>query len=285
MRKVFLMLGVSLFSLNAEATICTPTPDCVSLGYKYSLEDCEKGAVKCPNGEGYYCPNPVNKCAIGDIYYSDKTCLPADKHDSTKTVLGVVVYITDGGKHGQIMAPLRVSTSGDTNGMGSILIKWSTQTLDISTLPNNTIFYNVIKDYDSCGNTNKIIASGNSTIFPAAWAAKFYHPTPETAGKWCLPAAGILHSWYNNSQIIDATLNKINNTSSSQESIYQHWSSSEYSDKYAHGLCRGDNGLCAFAKTNYLDVRPVLEFQALLFQSLPDLIRQSLKRFSGQARE
>ena len=74
MRKIFLMLTTALFSFDARATTCTATPECAALGYKYTEAECEKGAIKCPNGNSYYCPNPRPKCAIGWIYYSDGTC-------------------------------------------------------------------------------------------------------------------------------------------------------------------------------------------------------------------
>ncbi len=199
MRKIFLMLTVSLFSLEAAATTCTPTPECASLGYKYSLEECENMAVKCPNGDSYYCPSPRPKCNIGDIFYSDNTCVPADKYDSSKTALGVVVYVNPNGIGGQIMA--------SNSGIGKML--WSTKSVDTG-LPvySSSQENEAAQDFDSCGNTKRLIAAGTSEIFPAAWAAKSYTPTSETAGKWCLPAAGIFRNISKNLETIKNSFSK-----------------------------------------------------------------------------
>ena len=230
MRKVFLMLGVSLFSLNAEAA-CSPTPECASLGYKYSLEECGGAAIKCPSGDGYYCPNPLSFCSIGDIYYSDKTCSSADNYDSSKTVLGIVVYVTDGGKHGQIMSPWWVDRSGNKSSSGVDMAWGGGYGTDIPSLPNYTSSSSAEADYDSCGNTDKIVAAGNAGTYPAAWATRYYAPTTETKGKWCLPAAGILRNIQNNQTAINTALNKIGGASNMLN--YSVWSSSELSLSYA----------------------------------------------------
>ena len=132
MRKIFLMLGVSLFSLEANAQECVDAPDCTELGYTQTEADCPNGAVKCPWNTGlvfcgcgedyqYTCDGAneiagnnkcgdyyascgcdsgykwedgkcVLTCKIGDIYYTDKTCSSDDDYDSSKTVLGIVVH-------------------------------------------------------------------------------------------------------------------------------------------------------------------------------------------------
>ena len=174
MRKVFLMLTVSLFSLNAEAQECVDAPSCTDLGYTQTEADCPNGAVKCPWNSGlvfcgcnenyqYSCTGTnetagdskcgdyyascncdsgykwengkcVSVCSIGDIYYTDNTCLPADKHDSSKTALGVVIYIKDEGLHGQIMAPKPISADGSASVVSQL--QWSKRDSDLSILPN-----------------------------------------------------------------------------------------------------------------------------------------------------
>ena len=183
MRKVFLMLSVSLFSLNAEAQECVDAPSCTDLGYTQTEADCPNGSVKCPwNTSLVFCGTIAEqKCAIGDIYYTDKTCLPADKHDSSKTVLGVVVYVTDGGLHGQIMALWPVDANGYKTSSNNTSMTWGGYGTDISTLPNYTSQSSASTDYDSCGNTDKIVAAGNSSTHPVAWATRRYAPTSETA--------------------------------------------------------------------------------------------------------
>lgn len=257
MRKVFLMLTTTLFSLEANAA-CSPTPECASLGYKYSLEECGGAAIKCPNGDGYYCPS-LRKCNIGDIYYSDKTCSSADNYDSSKTVLGIVVYVTDGGKHGQIIAPWWVDENGNAsnNNTGMFWASESFWKIDVLGLPNYTLLSSAKADYDSCGNTDKIVTAGDASAYPAAWATRKYAPTPETTGKWCLPAAGILNDVYNNPTLFDI-IKKIGGV---DYGIYFVWSSSENSndDALYYNYSQNHN-LSISGKLSSFAVQPVLEF-------------------------
>ena len=68
---------------------------------------------------------------------------------------------------------------------------WLTEDVDISSLPNYTSREKAMKDYDSCGNTDKIVAQGNASTYPAAWEARIYATTSAPKGKWRLPAADI----------------------------------------------------------------------------------------------
>ena len=147
-------------------------------------------------------------CGIGSIYYSDGTCLSADKHDVSKKALGVVVYVSDDGQHGQIMAPKLLDNFycwGDEFNGG-----WGK---DIDNLSNFSTVSSAITDFNSCSNTDKIIAAGDKNVYPAAWAARNYAPTPETKGKWCLPAAGIFKKIYENKVNIEAAIVKIDGVS------------------------------------------------------------------------
>ena len=303
MRKVFLMLTVSLFSLNAEAQECVDAPSCTDLGYTQTEADCPNGAVKCPWNSGlvfcgcnenyqYSCTGTnetagdskcgdyyascncdsgykwengkcVSVCSIGDIYYTDNTCLPADKHDSSKTALGVVIYIKDEGLHGQIMAPKPISADGSASVVSQL--QWSKRDSDLSILPNvdkNQVF----ADYDSCGNTDKIMAAGDASTYPAAWATRRYAPTSETAGKWCLPAGAVLAVIFHGNRIFNigramSTIGGVNPTLSG-ENI---WSSSE-SGPYSYNpwvLSVSTNNVTlgnTYRKTERLTVRPVMEF-------------------------
>ena len=224
---------------------CTaPITDCGALGYTKTADQCPSGYLKCPYGETVFCPTET-KCTIGDIYYSDNTCLPADKHDSTKTVLGVVVYITDSGKHGQIMA--------FQSGLGSK--EWGGYGTDMPSLTNYTSGSIAATDYDSCGNTDKIIAAGDASTYPAAWAARKYAPTPETAGKWCLPAGGILGYIADNHQIFNSTLEILGYSLGALT-----WSSTEASALTAFYSRLDNNTLVGSSKYNIVGIRPVLEF-------------------------
>ena len=238
---------------------CTqPVTDCGALGYTKTADQCPDGYLKCPYGDTVFCPN-VLQCTIGDIFYTDNTCSNASNYNRSKTVLGIVVHITDNGKHGQIMAPWPIDTNGNKTSSNSTTMKWSTEYVDISSLPNFTSQSSASTDYDSCGNTDKIVAQGNASTYPAAWAARKYAPTEATKGKWCLPAAGIMTNIYNNQGTIQDAISKVGGVSYPS---CCNWSSSEFSSNYAwrstlnfsYGLTsNGTKG-----SSNY--VRPVLEF-------------------------
>ena len=124
MKKILLAsAGVMAISAGMGYAACIPTPSCSSLGYE-SSSSCE-GGIKCPFGNAWNCTlaDKINEitteiteikkvieeggvggnknCAIGHIYYSDKTC--SVSYDASKTPIGVVVYV-DGQGHGQVMA-------------------------------------------------------------------------------------------------------------------------------------------------------------------------------------
>ena len=250
MRKVFLMLITALFSLEVKAT-CSPTPECSSLGYKYSMEECGGAAIKCPSGNDYYCPTPI--CKVGDLYYSDNTCLPVDKHDSSKTLLGVVVHTMKRGKHGQIMAPWPIDKDGNKSSI-NVAMTWGKYNVDVIDLLNHTNI-SATQDYDSCDNTDKIVAAGDALSYPAAWATRKYAPTTETAGKWCLPAAGIMVNIYNNQTAIQNAISKVNGVNMGGSG----WSSSEADSGFAWVYSR-EKGLLTGTKFNQFSVHPVLEF-------------------------
>ena len=199
-------------------------------------------------------------CQIGSIYYSDGSCALPENHDTSKTVLGIVVHITDGGQHGQIMAPWPIDTNGNKTSSNSTTLYWLTEDVDISSLPNYTSREKAMKDYDSCGNTDKLVAAGNASVYPAAWAARKYAPTSATKGKWCLPAAGIMTNIYNNQNAIQTAISKVGGVSYPSCCT---WSSSEYSSTNAWQ----SNLIYSYGLYNYLYdkyssqfVRPVLAF-------------------------
>ena len=239
---------------------CTqPITDCGALGYTKTADQCPNGYLKCPYGETVFCPTET-KCTIGDIYYSDNTCSSADNYNNSKTALGVVVYVTDNGKHGQII-------SAETSG------RYAWGTYGVSSLPAITLNIEAAKDFDSCGNTDKIIAAGNSTTHPAAWAARNYARTAETEGKWCLPSAGIMANVYMNTDIINNSISKLNGTKftvpENYETVDRTWTSTVggRNDLWVFTMDRSsNNGLIYHMREgddgdlyNYL-VRPVLEF-------------------------
>ena len=260
-RYPFLLFSafVSVFYASGVlAVTCTATPECASLGYKYSKAECPRGGLKCPTGDGYYCPTPRPKCNIGDIFYTDNTCVAAANHDSSKTVLGIVVYVNGNGVGGQIMAPWWIDTNGNRSSSG-VGMEWGGYGTDISSLPNMTSETLAEADYDSCGNTDKIVAAGDASTYPPAWATRKYAPTSATSGKWCLPAAGILRNIQKNRSTIYKAVNKVGGASGLLN--YWGWSSSEHSNYVAWYASLDTSYLYNDGKYgSYAYVVPVLEF-------------------------
>ena len=270
MKKILLAsAGVMAISAGMGYAACIPTPSCSSLGYE-SSSSCE-GGIKCPFGNAWNCTlaDKINEitteiteikkvieeggvggnknCAIGHIYYSDKTC--SVSYDASKTPIGVVVYV-DGQGHGQVMA---------LKSIGSY--KWSSSYTDIPTLTNFTSAESASYDLNSCANTQKIMAAGDKNAYPAAWVAHEYKTEGTNAGDWCLPAAGVFTSYYNNQQLVNIGMTNAGGTQIRTSS--NNWSSSENGGNHAWASdFSGDYGLnnYYFSKNSGREVRPVLEF-------------------------
>ena len=291
MRKILLMTSaVVLFPLSSIAqTTCTASPSCASLGYTES--SCPDGnGVKCPWGNKWFCGascsqlgftyscsgtgysggkgpacngkyqscacasgltwsngSCVEICAIGSILFSDFTC--DNNVVSGKTPIGVVVY-KDGKGGGQAMA-LDFAENGKT-------YIWSSNNIDISELTNYKESRDAAKDYASCENSKKIMAQGNSSTFPAVWAANNYATAGTKAGDWCLPAAGILDSIKKNESAIG---NGFSLAGGSRYGNGDTWSSTEYNEKFSwYALIFYNSGMNFGTKTQTWKVRPVIEF-------------------------
>ena len=215
--------------------------------------------AKCSCATGYEwdttsksCKMKQAVCAVGTLYYSDNTC-SAD-YTTSKTLLGVVVYSNPSGG-GWVMTIKPIQSS----------IIWGGYGTNISSLPDYTSWSTAAKDFDSCGNTDKIRAQGNSSKYPAAWAAYNYQPSGTPTGKrWCLPAAGVINSLYNNLSTINTAIGKAGGTKLVNDNEHI-WSSSEYSNYRAWVFCTGhgagSGGLSDYLRNSYYTVvRPVLAF-------------------------
>ena len=205
--------------------------------------------------------NALRNCAIGHIFYSDKSC--SVSLDSSKTPIGVVVYV-DGQGHGQVMALDNIG-----------YYEWGKYGTDISKLSNYDSSESASYDLNSCANTQKIIAAGNKSKYPAAWAAHEYKTEGTNAGDWCLPAAGIFTSYYNNQQQVNIAMMNAGGirvgisckvwSSSENDSRYVWYADFGYDYDYGKNEGYGvNNGYYnedyRINKENSLYVRPVLEF-------------------------
>ena len=241
---------------------CTDTNQISSGGKacngKYNYCSCADGYTW--NATSGTCDKASVSCTIGTLYYSDGKCY--DEKIDSKTLLGVVIYEKTDTENGWIMTVKPVKTG----------IAWDTEYVDISGLTNITSASKLTDIQASCTNTDKITAQGNSSTYPAAWAAKNYKPTGTPSGKsWCLPSGGLLKNALNNS----TNFTKINagitiaggtilgNVYKGDERV---WSSSEYSNNSAWEF--GANTSGSFYMNNYskgndyfnYSVRPVMEF-------------------------
>ncbi len=198
-------------------------------------------------------------CVIGALYYSDGTC--SDELESSKTLLGVVIYEKSASESGWIMTVNPIVTS----------VVWSTEYVDIPGLSNCKSTSCLTDIQASCTNTDVITAYGSSSRYPAAWAAKNYSPSGTPSGKsWCLPSGGLLNNLNNsvnlakvNAGITIAGGTILGNVSGGYEDV---WSSSEYSYSYAWGFYAYTSGSFNMGGNdkygNYSDrsVRPVMAF-------------------------
>ena len=276
MKKILLAsVGVMVMSAGVGYAACIPTPSCSSLGYE-SSSSCE-GGIKCPFGNAWNCTviNKVNEitnkvtelekvieeggtsgskgdtsnCVVGSIFYSDWTCSYGSVI-ATKAPIGVVVY-SDNAGHGQVMS---------LNSIGNYT--WGGYGTDISTLQNFSSEAAASQDLASCENTAKIIAAGDKSTYPAAWAAHEYKTEGTNAGDWCLPAAGVFTSYYNNQQLVNLGITNAGGTQIGTGSY--NWSSSEYNSNIAwysdFSNVYGVYDSIKYGKSHSYEVRPILEF-------------------------
>ncbi|MDO5387217.1 MAG: hypothetical protein Q4F75_08140, partial [Pseudomonadota bacterium] len=224
-------------------------------GYEWKNEKCEKKSGETlEQGILGQCTGYAKNCSIGQILNSDGTCTGGKV--SGKTPIGVVVYIGGDGC-GQALA------LKDLGGRA-----WSTGFEDVPGLPNSGSTSAAESDYDSCGNTQKIIQAGDAAEYPAAWAAVTYAPAsaPGTKGKWCLPAAGIGRSMMDRRSVINAALATAEGDVwlTRANPAYWNWTSSELDDAHAWAfMTNRDDGLNFSSREErrfHYFVRPVIAF-------------------------
>ena len=146
---------------------------CNEYGFTLSCTDANQtgGAGKACNGKYNICKCAANltwntdtksceantaNCVIGALYYSDGTC--SDKLESSKTLLGVVIYEKSASQNGWIMTVKPVKTA----------IAWGGNGTDIPGLSNCTSTSCLTDIQASCTNTDVITAYGNSSNYPSA---------------------------------------------------------------------------------------------------------------------
>ena len=219
---------------------------------KYAECSCYSGykwdSGQCAETKWVSCGGYVQNCSIGDILFSDGTC-HADVVEG-KTAIGVVVYVNSEGC-GQAMALKPLESAYQWASAGSVKIP------GISIASDNL---SASYDFRSCENTAMIIAAGDKSTYPAAWAAHDYKAEGTNSGDWCLPAAGVFTSYYNNQDVINNAFNKVGGTpintgefywSSTDHNGYYKWSSN-FSKEYGINYNISNGGV--------VPVRPIIEF-------------------------
>ena len=226
---------------------------------KYNYCSCADGYVW-QNGTCKQSTPDYSACTIGALFYSDNTC--SSEYIPSKTLLGIVIYEKTFSENGWVMTHKPIATD----------ITWGGYGADIPELTNYTS--NLTDIQASCSNTDIITAKGNSSTYPAAWAAKNYTEGGKT---WCLPSGGLLKEALNNSSNFtkfNTSISKIQasagtsaatilgNVSSGIEHV---WSSSEYSNYSAWRFTAGrDNSFSVYfyskTDTTFTSIRPVMPF-------------------------
>ncbi len=223
--------------------------------------DAASGICKINQAEWGKCNGYAKNCNIGDILYSDGTC--ASSVVSGKTPIAVVVYKSDDGNCAQAMA---------LNSLGKYAWKREGGGEIATGLPVYSDGLSASRDFKSCENTAIITAAGGTDLYPAAWAAEYYTTEGTKFSDWCLPAAGIFTSIFNNSSIINSGFEKaggqqiennyISWTSSGGDNSYRVWISYLIFDDFFGDPDPKTYGLSSYwaAEGQSYDVRPVLEF-------------------------
>ena len=271
---------------NKWACFKSESEFCNEYGFTLSCNDTNQtgGGSKACNGKYNYCTcadgyiwqngackssePDYSACTIGALFYSDNTC--SNEFISSKTLLGIVIYEKTASANGWIITHKPIATN----------IVWGGYGTDISGLTNYSSETYLTDIQASCTNTNIITSYGNSSTYPAAWAAKNYSPSGTPSGKsWCLPSGGLLNTALNNSANFtkfNAAVYKIQayagtsaatilgNVSNEYERV---WSSSEYSSYFAwtfaayrNGSLTMYDGYYKYDSGSYRSVRPVLAF-------------------------
>ena len=245
-----------------EKEICTNlgyTLSCTGTGYasgvgktcngKYSECKCDDGYTW--NDSSQKCEDATVNCVIGALYYADGTC--SDKLESSKTLLGVVIYEKSTGENGWIMTVKPIATG----------IAWDTGSYYSTGITDKAVSA-------SCTNTQKLVNLGSR--FAAANKANSYKPSGTPSGKtWCLPSYDLLNNINNsvnlakvNASITIAGGTILGNVYNGYEYV---WSSSENSSYSAWEFGAGTsgsffmyNGYGKNYNASYRSVRPVMAF-------------------------
>ena len=267
MLQISSAFGLILSVTNSYAIDCTPTPDCVTLGYTKTASDCSGvAAIKCPfDTSKVFCEEKIltKTCdSVGDVLYGDGTCaISPDKLDSSRTPIGIVFDTS----HRLAMALIDVKQNGSA---GSEKMKWSSSYCDTPNLENctDTSTMTISCGLDGRANTDAILASTCNGTTYAANAVNAYQTSNCSAdfcqkGKWFLPSMRDLNTIYSFKSVINNSLTLLASQGASNLQENYYWSSTESSNLGAWGL-RMDNRYegYSYKSGNTYYVRPVVKY-------------------------
>ena len=255
------------YAIMAQA-VCTPAPDCASLGYKMTAADCTgQITVKCPTDTSkVFCKvKAKEEVETAAILYGDGTV--ASGIVTGKTPIGVVFDTANR----LALALTDVKKDGTA---GSERMQWSSSYCDTPGLQNCTateIPYGTNLTPITCGvdgrlNTNAILASTCNGTTYAATATNNYQPAGCTKdfckkSKWFLPSLRDLQNIYLQKTQIDASLTLLKSNGATDIGTKYYWSSTEGISNYAWKFLMYNGGRRNGSKTgNKYYVRPVLAF-------------------------
>ena len=255
------------YAIMAQA-VCTPAPDCASLGYKMTAADCTgQITVKCPTDTSkVFCKvKAKEEVETAAILYGDGTV--ASGIVTGKTPIGVVFDTANR----LALALTDVKKDGTA---GSERMQWSSSYCDTPGLQNCTateIPYGTNLTPITCGvdgrlNTNAILASTCNGTTYAATATNNYQPAGCTKdfckkNKWFLPSIRDLQNIYLQKTQIDASLTLLNSNGATTIGSKYYWSSTELDNIGAWVFAMYNGFRINLYKTNHsYYVRPVLAF-------------------------
>ena len=209
-----LMSGVAtvLFPLfSSHAQVCTPTPDCATMGYNKTEEQCVGLSV-------VRCPYDINKlfCTdgqtggdvnVGDILYSDGST--SSLLISNKVPIGVVFYVTNSRK--DILAV--ALQDGDRSVFESTSYGGTQYFAMNMAITAQTKIYedenSAIEDMDGKTSVDEILKNASLGSNYLYERVKNYKTVGTNRANWFIPSAGQLKKLLDNMFAVNTTLGKI----------------------------------------------------------------------------
>ena len=260
------ILVSSLIMTGEVKTVCTPTPDCASIGYTET--SCEGDSLKCPfditklfcvpcdSSFKYDCSGANITGGIGTSCggkYMSCTCSSGDTFNNgvckettaaQNCIIGMIYYSDKSCSEEVDASKTAIGIVVKDNELITTLnvpyMKWSLDYIDVSGVANYESDTDAKTDYNGKANTLAIVSaySGESASENAAIYCNSYSTAGTRAGDWYLPAMGEVYDYiYTNYVKVRAGWDKVGTTILSE----YFWSSSEYSANSAWFVNSDDN--------------------------------------------